>query len=61
MTDYCAACGHPDLFHGDRAIAACDGGYGLNAQGFLHMPGGNWYRRVGEYGPGPECGCPGWT
>ena len=40
-------CGHPMRFHGDRAVAPCDGGWAEN-----------WGSRSGP--AGPLCRCVGW-
>jgi len=45
----CGECGHPMVNHGDRAVAACDGGYDTNST------------RPPVKGHGKAvCPCPGW-
>lgn len=54
MTEICTECGHRQVFHGDRAVTACDGGYGatdVNA----------WMKRQnGQPGDRRVCSCSGW-
>lgn len=50
----CAECGHDRVYHGDRAIVACDGGW---KPAFATQMYRNWERE----GPGPVCPCSGWS
>lgn len=47
-------CGHRMVFHGDRAVAACDGGYA----GTRPSPSG--LVTLARSGPHTLCHCPGW-
>lgn len=54
MTDLCTECGHRALFHGDRAVTACDGGY-------TPIGANEWMmRQYHTTGDRRVCTCTGW-